>query len=166
LILVAICLCFVVVDSAQAQSQPPVPAAGKGPAVTAHATGSFDVTLKPQGTPDNAEGIALGGMSIAKQFHGDLDGTSTGAMLTAVSDSNGSAAYVAIERVTGTLHGRRGTFVLMHRGTMTRDGQQLTVTVAPGSGTDQLTGLGGSMAIQIVEKRHLYDFEYTLAPIP
>jgi hypothetical protein len=101
-------------------------------------------------------------MSIDKQFHGDLEGTGKGEMLTAGTDT-GSAVYVAIERVTGTLQGRSGTFVLVHHGTMTRDAQQLTITVVPDSGTDQLVGLAGAMAINIVDGKHLYDFEYTLA---
>jgi hypothetical protein len=126
------------------------------------ATGLFDVKLDLQGAQDNAAGISLGRMSIDKQFRGDLEATSKGEMLTAASDSNGSAAYVAIERVTGTLRGLSGTFVLMHNGTMTRDAQHLSVTVAPGSATGQLVGLAGKMVITIVEKKHLYDFEYTL----
>ena len=128
------------------------------------ATGTFDVALKPKEGADISEGIALGGMSIDKQFHGDLEGTSKGSMLTAVSEGNGSAAYVAIERVTGTLQGRRGSFVLMHNGTMTQDGQHLVVTVAPGSGTDQLTGLAGTLQIIIVGKQHRYEFAYALGP--
>jgi len=130
--------------------------------LTTHAAGTFDVQLAPQGSPDAAEGISLGGMSIAKQFHGPLDGTSRGAMLTAMTEATGAAAYVAIERVSGSLQGRRGSFTLMHNGTMTRHGQQLAVTVVPGSGTGGLAGLAGTMAIEIVDKKHLYDFTYTL----
>ncbi len=130
--------------------------------MTTRASGTFDVKLAPQGTPDAAEGITLAAMSIAKQFQGALDGTSKGAMLTAMTEATGAAAYVAIERVSGTLNGRRGSFALMHNGTMTRDGQQLVVTVAPGSGTGELAGLAGTMAIEIVDKKHLYDFAYTL----
>ena len=153
--------------AAHAQTPTAAPsAAEKGPAVTFRATGTFDVTLKPLDLTDNAQGIALGGMAIDKQFHGDLEAISKGTMLTAVSDSNGAAAYVAMERVSGTLRGRSGSFVLMHNGTMTRDGQHLSVTVAPGSGTDQLAGLAGTMAITIVDKRHLYEFEYTIPAGP
>src|SRR5437773_1073780 len=86
-----------------------------------------------------------------------------GEMLTAVTDVKGSAVYVAIERVTGTLNGRSGTFVLVHRGTMSRGAQELDVTVVPDSGNHQLTGLVGKMAITIVDGKHLYDFEYTLS---
>lgn len=134
--------------------------------MTTHATGEFDVKVNAQAPPDKAEGITLARLSIDKQFRGDLNATSKGEMLTAASDSNGSAAYVAIERVTGTLHSRSGTFVLMHSGTMTRDAQHLTVTVAVGSGTAELVGLAGKMVITIVDKKHLYDFEYTLATTP
>lgn len=134
----------------------------RGSSVIAHATGTFDVKVVPQGAGDTADGIALGRMSIDKQFHGDLDATSKGEMLTSGLESNGSAAYVAIERVTGTLHGRRGSFALMHQGTMNRTGQQLTVTVVPDSGTGQLAGLSGTLTITIVDKKHLYDFAYSL----
>lgn len=134
--------------------------------MTPHATGAFDVKLNPQAPPDTAEGMTLARLSIDKQFRGDLNATSKGEMLTAASDSNGSAAYVAIERVTGTLHGRRGSFVLMHSGTMTREAQQLTVTVAVGSGTAQLVGLDGTMVITVVDKKHVYDFEYSLPTTP
>jgi len=91
-----------------------------------HANGTFDVKVVPQGAPDSAEGIALGRMSIDKQFHGDLEATSQGQMLTSGQESNGSAAYVAIERVVGTLNGRRGSFALMHQGTMNKVSQSLT----------------------------------------
>lgn len=125
------------------------------------ATGTFDVKVLPQGTPDTADGIALGRMSIDKQFHGDLEAVSRGEMLTSRLES-GSAAYVAIERVTGTLNGRRGSFVLMHQGTMNRESQKLTVVVVPDSGIGQLAGLTGTMTITIVDKKHLYEFTYTL----
>ncbi len=129
--------------------------------MTDRGTGALDVKLNPEGAPDQAEGITLGRCSIAKQFHGDLLATSQGEMLTAAAEGNGSAAYVAIERVTGSLGGRSGSFVLMHSGTMTREGQHLTVAVAPGSGAGEVVGLAGTMAITIVDKQHRYDFEYT-----
>jgi hypothetical protein len=102
-------------------------------------------------------------MSLDKQFHGDLEATSKGEMLTAGTGVPGSAGYVAIERVDGTLHGRGGTFVLQHSGTMTRGAPQLTITVVPDSGAGQLAGLAGRMAITIADGKHTYDFEYTLA---
>lgn len=101
-----------------------------------------------------------------KRFHGDLEATSKGEMLTAGTSVEGSAGYVAIERVSGTLHGRRGTFVLQHSGTMTRGAPQLTITVVPDSGTNELVGLAGRMVITIADGKHSYDFEYTLAGRP
>jgi Protein of unknown function (DUF3224) len=131
--------------------------------MTKHASGTFGVNLTPQ-TPDNkeAESANLGRMSIDKHFQGDLEATSNGEMLSAVSDVKGSAGYVAIERVTGTLHGRNGTFVLQHTGTMTRGVPQLSVTVVPDSATGDLTGLSGSMAIKIEAGEHSYEFDYML----
>jgi hypothetical protein len=106
-------------------------------------------------------------MSIDKQFHGDLQGTSKGQMLTAGTAVKGSAGYVAIERVNGTLRGRSGTFILQHTGTMTRGTPQLSVTVVPDSGTDQLVGLTGTMNIVIApDGKHSYDFAYALPQKP
>lgn len=127
------------------------------------ASGTFEVKLAPQ-KPDNAvfEAANLGRMSIEKQFHGDLEGTSKGEMLAATTEIKGSAGYVAMERVTGVLSGREGSFILQHSGTMTRGTPQLSVTVVPDSGTGQLTGLAGKMAIKIENGKHFYEFEYTL----
>jgi hypothetical protein len=129
----------------------------------AHAGGIFEVKLAPQ-KPDNkeAESANIGRMSIDKQFHGDLEATSKGEMLSAMTDVKGSAGYVAIERVTGTLQGRTGSFVLQHSGTMTRGEPQLSVTVVPDSGTGELAGLAGTLTIRIAEKQHFYEFDYTL----
>lgn len=136
--------------------------AQKGTDMTKHATGAFDVKVIAEGTDDKAEGSTLGRMSIDKQYHGGLDGTSKGQMLTAGTDVKGSAGYVAMERFTGTLNGRKGSFVLQHTGTMNRSALQLSVTVVPDSGTDQLAGITGKMAIIIADGKHSYDFEYTL----
>lgn len=121
-----------------------------------HARGTFEVKIVPGENP----GAVAGHMSFDKQFHGDLEGTSKGEMLTAMTAVTGSAGYVAIERVTGTLEGRSGSFVLQHSGTMTRGAQQLTVTVVPDSGTDQLTGISGKLEIKIEGGKHYYDLEY------
>ena len=126
------------------------------------ASGTFDVKVIPQGPPDAADGIALGRMSIDKTFHGGLVGTSQGEMLTGVAEASGAAAYVAIERVTGTLDGRAGAFVLMHQGTMTLDGQHLVIAIAPGSGTGQLAGIAGTLALRVVDQQHFYDLDYSL----
>ncbi|MBV9790204.1 MAG: DUF3224 domain-containing protein [Chloroflexi bacterium] len=127
----------------------------------AQASGSFEVNITPQ-TGNTVEGVSLGRLALDKQFHGDLEATSKGEMLSAGTEV-GSAVYVAIERVTGTLHGRSGSFVLVHKGTMTSAGQELTISVAPDSGTGELAGLAGTMSIAIVEGNHSYSFEYTLA---
>ncbi|PYQ33208.1 MAG: DUF3224 domain-containing protein [Acidobacteria bacterium] len=132
--------------------------------MTTHARGAFEVTLKPLPAYESAEGSMLGRMSIDKQFHGDLEGTSKGEMLTGGGVAKGSAGYVAIERVSGTLHGRTGTFILQHSGTMTRGAPQLSISVVPDSGTGQLVGLTGRMDIKIADGKHFYDFEYTLSP--
>jgi hypothetical protein len=105
-------------------------------------------------------------MSIAKQLHGDLEATSKGEMLTAGTAEKGSAGYVAIEWVSGTLHGRTGTFALQHTATMNRGVPSLSITVVPDSGTGQLAGLTGSMKIIIADGKHSYDFEYTLPEAP
>jgi hypothetical protein len=130
--------------------------------VATHATGTFEVKLSPQAPDDKAGDPTLGRMSIDKQFHGDLEATSKGQMLTAMTDVKGSAGYVAIEQVSGTLNGRHGTFILQHSGTMTHGAPQLSVTVVPDSGTAQLVGLAGKMEIKITDGKHFYDFEYTL----
>ena len=131
-----------------------------------HASGTFEVKLVPQPPDDKAEGSILGRMSIDKQFHGDLEGTAKGQMLTAGTDVKGSAGYVAIERVTGTLHGRRGSFILQHSGSLTRGAAQQSITVVPDSGSGQLVGLAGKMTVTIVDGKHSYDFEYTLPAAP
>lgn len=130
--------------------------------VTNCAKGPFDVKLNPLPAYDASEGSTLGRMSIDKQFMGDLSATSKGEMLMASTPVQGSAGYVAIERVTGTLLGRAGSFVLQHTGVMTRGAPQLAVTVVPDSGTDQLVGLSGTMAIIIADGTHSYEFEFTL----
>jgi len=135
------------------------------PAVT-HAVGPFQVKLDPQAPDPKAGGEALSRMLIDKQFHGDLEATSKGTMLSAGSPAKGSAGYVAIELVTGTLSGHSGTFVLQHTGTMTRGVPQLSITVVPDSGTGQLVGLTGKMNIIIADGKHSYDFEYTLPAAP
>jgi hypothetical protein len=129
---------------------------------TTRAAGAFDVKILPQQPAPSSEAAGVGRMLLDKRFHGDLDGPSRGEMLAARTEASGSAAYVALERVEGTLHGRRGTFVLAHLGTMTPAGQQLTLVVVPGSGTDELAGLAGSMKIVIAGGKHSYELDYTL----
>jgi len=129
---------------------------------TLHAQGTFDVKLTPQGEDDKRDGATTGRATADKQYHGDLEGTGKGEMLSALADVKGSGSYVAIERVSGTLHGRKGTFVLDHRGRMTRGAQELEINVVPDSGTGELAGLTGRMVITITAGKHEYDFEYVL----
>lgn len=127
-----------------------------------HASGTFEVKVTPQ-TDDSGGEPFLGRMSLDKQFHGDLEGTSKGEMLTVGTDVKGSAGYVAIERVIGKLRGQSGTFALQHTGTMTRGVPNLIITVVPDSGTGELVGLDGKMTINITDGKHFYEFDYTLA---
>jgi hypothetical protein len=126
------------------------------------AKGSFTVETKPQTEPVASEGVSLGRLSLDKRFEGDLVGTGKGEMLTALTPVKGSAGYVAIERVTGSLHGRSGSFVFQHSGTMDGGAQQLSITVVPGSGTGALVGISGTFRLSIVDGKHFYEFEYSL----
>lgn len=130
--------------------------------MTARADGSFEVKLLPQSSDAPPEGAPIGRFSIDKQFRGDIEGTSTGEMLSGGDPTSGSAGYVAIERVVGTLHGRRGSFILQHAGTMTPASSLLTIDVVPGSGTGELAALTGSMTLVIADGRHSYTFHYSL----
>jgi hypothetical protein len=128
---------------------------------TQRASGSFEVKVTPVAGADT--GAAAARLSLAKTFAGDLVGTSRGDMWTADTAVEGSAGYVAIEKVEGALRGRSGSFKLLHQGTMRRGSDfQLRIVVVPESGTDQLTGLAGTMSIRIEGKAHYYDFDYTL----
>lgn len=127
---------------------------------TKHASGAFEVKMNPQ-TNENGE-PTVSRMSLDKVFHGALEGTSKGQMLAVMTDVQGSAGYVAMERVNGKLDGRTGTFALQHSGTMTRGKPELIITVVPDSGTADLAGLTGRMTIDIVEGKHFYKFDYTL----
>ncbi len=150
--MILLLICALVFQSAFTQSK-------QGKVMTNRASGAFEVKMSPQEAD-----MSVGRMTIDKQFKGDLVGESKGQMLMASSDSvKNSAGYVAIERVTGTLNGRRGSFYLQHNGVMTRGVGELTITVIPDSGTDQLVGLRGKMNIIIAEGKHSYEFEYTLA---
>jgi hypothetical protein len=131
-------------------------------AAMATAKGTFEVALEPQASHNVDGGTIAARLSLDKQFNGDLTATSVGEMLIATTPIKGSAGYVAIETVTGVLDGRHGTFVLQHSGTMNRGAPSQSVTVVPDSATGDLTGLSGTMTIEIVDKTHLYTFEYTL----
>jgi hypothetical protein len=155
-------ICFGLAIYAHAQSQGPS-STPKG-AVMNHATGPFDVKMAPQ-KPDNPieEAASIARMTIDKQWHGDLEATSKGEMLATPPDAKGSGIYVALERVTGTLKGRSGSFLLHHTGIMNRGVPELSILVVPDSGTGQLTGITGKITINIAPGgKHSYDFEYTL----
>jgi hypothetical protein len=146
---IVLCLLLFVVASVAAE---------KGDVVSEHATGTFEVKIAPETVAGQTPDPSLGQMSIDKVIHGDLEGTSKGSMLT--------AGYVAMEKVTGTLKGRTGSFTgsfaLMHHATMSGGQRMLDVDVVPGSGTDALKGLAGKMTIRIEAGQHYYDFDYTL----
>jgi len=124
--------------------------------------GTFEVTLSAEPPHDVVDGVSLGRVGLDKRFAGPLEATSKGIMLAARGPVQGSAGYVAIERVTGSLAGRHGSFVLQHSGIMNRGAPSLTVTVVPDSGTGDLRGISGRMEIQIVEGKHFYELDYEL----
>ena len=125
-----------------------------------HAKGSFDVTLTPQETADDAP---VARMLLYKEFHGDLEAIAHGEMMAAHEPLTGAGVYVAIDRVAGTLHGKGGSFLIAHRGIRNAEGQQLEIVIVPGSGTGQLTGITGTVGIEIVEKKHFYTIDYEIS---
>lgn len=131
-----------------------------------HVTGSFEVKVTPQ-KPDTqiARAANLGRLTIDKRFHGDLEAISKGEMLATHTEVEGSAAYVALERVTGKLKGRTGSFVLQHSATMVRGKPASSITVVPDSGTGELRGISGKMIITIApDGAHSYEFDYRVEP--
>ena len=137
-------------------------AAQKDSDVTQHATGTFEVKISPVDPAFKFDDNPISRMSLDKQFHGDLEAVSKGEMLSGGTPANGSGGYVAMERVSGSLGGRTGTFLLMHNGTMENGSYHLNVMVVPGSATGQLAGLSGKMEIIIQAGKHSYDFAYTI----
>ncbi len=126
-----------------------------------HAKGPFDVSTKPV-EQDKAEGSTLGRFALDKVYHGALEATGKGEMLTVGTDVPGSAAYVATERVVGMLDGKSGSFALVHRGSMRGKDMSLTVDIVPDSGAGALKGITGRLIITVVDGKHLYDLEYAL----
>ncbi len=121
--------------------------------------------MTPQSEPEVGDST-VGRLALDKRFAGDLEATGKGQMLTAMTDVKESAGYVAIERVSGSLHGRSGTFALQHSGIMNRGVPHLTISVVPDSGTGELTGIAGTMTIDTSSGGHFYSFTYTLALAP
>jgi hypothetical protein len=126
-----------------------------------HAKGTFEVKVIAQ-PPDDKDDPNLGRFLLDKQFHGDLEGASKGQMLTAGTAMKGSGGYVAVEKISGTLRGRSGTFVLQHIGTMTQGTPEMSVTVVPDSGTGELVGISGRLTIIVADGKHSYEFAYSL----
>lgn len=128
----------------------------------AHATGTFSISMTPSAAPQRAGRTTLGKVLLDKVYAGDLVATAKGEMLNAVTDTHGAAGYVAMEAITGVLQGREGSFVAQHAGTMADGQQQLSIEIVPHSGTGQLTGISGTLAIRIVNGQHFYDIDYSL----
>jgi hypothetical protein len=126
------------------------------------ATGPFDVSMKPALPPEKEGRTAIGRMLLDKQYFGELAATGKGEMLTAVTDTKGSAGYVAIERISGTLNGRKGSFVLQHNGTTRAGEPNLSTSIVPDSGTEQLAGISGTLAMKVVDGKHVYELNYVL----
>ena len=131
-------------------------------ATSGRVTGPFEVKVTPQPADDHGDGTILGRMTLDKTFSGELSGVGKGQMLTGGTTTKGSAGYVAVEHVVGTLCGRRGSFVLMHTGVMDRGTPSLVITVVPDSGTDELVGLTGTMNIVREPGKHAYEFDWSL----
>ncbi len=127
-----------------------------------HASGSFEITMTPAAPPQHEGCTAVGRMVLDKQYAGELAASGKGEMLTAVTDTPGSAAYVAIERITGSLQGKQGSFVIQHVGNMRGGEQQLSISVVADSGTGELAGITGKLSLKMVERKHFYEFEYEL----
>lgn len=127
------------------------------------ARGDFDVKMTPEAVDRGDGAVTVSRLALDKQYRGDLAATGSGTMLSANTPVQGSAGYIAIERVSGTLHGRTGSFVMQHAGTMTRGVAQLTISIVPDSGTGELAGIAGTCAIVIDDGRHSYELHYTLA---
>lgn len=130
--------------------------------IARHAAGAFDVTVTPLPADAGVGDESIGRMALSKRFHGDLDASALGQMLATRTPTPGSAAYVALDRVTGTLHGRAGSFSLQHSGTMDRGAPTLDIMIVPDSGTDALAGISGRLRIRIDEGRHFYELDYEL----
>lgn len=135
---------------------------GRNTSVTRTAKGTFDVKVTPVTTTDSLPTGDFPRLALAKTFHGDMTGTSVGQMVASDAAPTGWGAYVAMERVTATLDGKQGSFILMHNGTMTPTSMELKIQVAPGSGTGELEKIEGIFRIIIEGKKHLWEFDYTL----
>jgi Protein of unknown function (DUF3224) len=141
------------------------PAVAAEPMTSGHATGTFDVQMSPETVNGKTPDPDMGQMGMRKNWQGDLDGKSTGTMIGAGAPARGSAGYVAMEKFTGTLAGHTGSFILQQFGTMAENKLQMTISVVPATGTDQLEGLSGTMTIRTSNGQHYYDFDYALPAV-
>jgi hypothetical protein len=164
LLRIAVSVCALVVIPAIAESDSSVAddQTVREQTVSRHARGTFQVKMAPQGEVDSLDGTSLGRMSLDKTFLGDLVATGKGQMLTGMTGTEGSAVYVAVERVVGTLDGHEGAFVLVHRGIMNRNVPEMAVRIVPDSGSGALAGIAGEMTIAVVDGEHRYDLAYTM----
>jgi hypothetical protein len=144
---------------------PPL-AAEERAAIMIKASGSFDVKMTPMAEESEVGDASVGRMNLQKTFYGDLTAVGKGQMLAMMTAVEGSAGYVAIERVQGILHGRSGSFALQHSGTMTRGAPSLSIHIVPDSGTEQLAGISGHLLIEITGGKHFYTLEYSLPSTP
>jgi hypothetical protein len=131
-----------------------------------HAKGTFEVKITPQSFAEGVGDPTVGRMAIEKHFKGDMEGVGRGQMLAVGTAIDGSAGYVAMERVQATLHGREGSFALQHNGVMNRGTPQLAITIVPDSGTDGLSGIAGALTIRIADSAHHYELAYSLPDVP
>lgn len=151
---------------ALALAQAPVAPGPSRPALAPPAArGAFEVKVESAKESGFAE-ASLARLQLHKTYLGDLAGTGEGQMLSAGAPATGNAGYVALESVSGALGGRKGSFVLLHRGTLNGGAMDLAIEVVPGSGTGDLKGLAGRMSIEIKDGKHFYAFTYTLPPQP
>jgi hypothetical protein len=154
LTITAACLILTISTAAQTTN--------KGTVRMTLATGTFEVKINPQ-SENKGEGSTMGRMSLDKQYHGDLEATAKGEMLYASSvATQGSGSYVAVERVTGKLQGKSGSFALAHKGSMAGGQQQMDITIVPDSGSGELAGISGTLKIIIAGGKHSYELEYSL----
>jgi hypothetical protein len=130
--------------------------------MTQRAAGSFTVSITPAAPAGRAGRTTLARMVLEKAYGGELAATGKGEMLTAVTDTKGSASYVAIEQVVGVLSGRTGSFVVHHTGTMAGGVDRLSIGIVPDSGTEELTGISGELRLQVVDGGHRYELDYSL----
>lgn len=128
--------------------------------------GEFEVTMTAHEPGEDAKEAGVHRRSLRKRYRGELDAVGLGEMLAVHGDVKGSAGYVAMERVTGTLAGRSGSFAIQHHGIMDRGAPSLSIAVIPDSGVGELAGIAGRMGIVVEDGKHFYDFEYDLPDAP